>query len=108
MSFAEFSSFFREERKGKGRKVGGKDKNVVFSSFFKKRKEWKENKVDFPSKTFLPNVGEKGRKRKERIEKNLEKLKMFIKLHIYPSITFHCKISKGIFVKIAAFLSFLS
>ena len=26
---------FREERKGKGRKVGGKEKNVVFSRFFK-------------------------------------------------------------------------
>ena len=63
--------FFREERERRGRKVGGKEKNVVFSSFFKERKERKgrENNIDFPFKTFLPNVGGKGRKGNERIKK---------------------------------------
>ena len=37
-SYTMFSSFFREERKGKGRKAGGEEKNVVFSSFFKEGK----------------------------------------------------------------------
>ena len=54
-----FSSFCRE---GKGRKVGGKGKNVVFSSFFKNGKEKERGEIRL---IFLSNVGEKGRKRNE-------------------------------------------
>ena len=53
-----------------------------------KEKNGRENKVDFLSKTFLPNVGGKGRKGNEKIKKNLEKLKMFIDLHIYIPINY--------------------
>ena len=44
---------FREERKGKGRNVGGKEKNIVFSSFFKEGKERKGKKIKL---IFLPKL----------------------------------------------------
>ena len=54
---------------------GGKreeSKKIVFSKLLQERKERKrkKNKDKFPFKTFLPNVGGKGGKEKERKLKN--------------------------------------
>ncbi|KAJ9563628.1 hypothetical protein OSB04_008788 [Centaurea solstitialis] len=62
----------------------------------RKEEKWRGNKVNFPSKTFLPNVGGKGRKGKDMIKNKLKKLERFINLHIYPQLTFSYKINKGI------------
>ena len=55
---------------------------------------------------FLPKLSFQMWEEKEGKERR--GLKKFIKLHIYPSITFYCKINKGMIVKVATFLSFLS
>ena len=82
-----FSKLIYEGNESEGKQRKLKNIRVLETILGEKRSKRKENKGKFPSKTFLPNVGGKRGKGKERRLKCIKKITEVIKITKLPTFS---------------------